>query len=865
MTKEKRLGMKDRTVYMIGNAHIDAVWLWQWQEAFQEVKATFRSALDRLDESDDFVFTSSSAAYYWRLEGHDPQMFAEIKRRVAEGRWVICGGWWVQPDCNIPSGESFVRQGLYSQRYFREKLGVTATTGYNPDAFGHNGMLPQILRKQGMDSYVFLRPEPHEKGLPGRTFWWEADDGSRLLAFRIPHGYATAGGDLERVVRRTVPELKEPFDAIMCFYGVGNHGGGPTRANLESIREMDASADFPRMVMAAPPTYFDDVRADGIELPVVHDELQHHARGCYAAHSGVKRWNRQAEHLLASAEAWAVIADDIAEQPYPSVFEAAWRDVMFNQFHDILAGSSIEPAYDDARDMYGEAMSLGGRALNNALQSISWRIDIPAEAGDEADDVSGIPAWAGPSSPIVVFNSNAWPVRAPVEVEMGSLGPVEALCDDEDRSVPLQVVQSLSAVGESRKRLSFVADLPPLGYRLFRVRIQTDTGAGTLTPGAAASTVTPVSTEEAEAAEADASAVDELVLENDALQVSIDPQTGFLMHLVDKAAEFDVLRGEGARPVVVDDPTDTWGHGLTALDADVGVFTPVSVRQLESGPVRSTIRVESEFGRSRLRQDFTLYRELPQLFVSATLDWHEQQRALKLRFPANLLVPRATYEIPYGVIERPTNGDEEPGQRWLDLTGLRPDRRSLYGLSLLNDSKYSFDVRAEVDRRKMHYAEMGMTVVRSPIYAHHDPYEPRADFEYSYMDQGIQHFSYALLPHIGPWESAGTVQRAVELNQKPMALLETFHAGPLPRSASYLSVDVSNVVVSVLKQAEDSRDLVVRAYETARSATRARISLPAFGDREFEADFGASEIKTFLVPRDAAAPVREVNLIEWEE
>jgi alpha-mannosidase len=628
---------------------------------------------------------------------------------------------------------------------------------------------------------------------------------------------------------------------------------------------MDGASDFPRMVMAAPPTYFADVRADGVEFPVVHDELQHHARGCYAAHSGIKRWNRRAEHLLAAAEAWAVVADQVAEQPYPAVFPQAWRGVLFNQFHDILAGSSIEPAYDDARDQFGESMSLGGRALNNALQSISWRIDIPAESGDEADDVSGIPVWAGPSSPIVVFNSNAWPVRVPVEAELGSLGPVEALSDDEGREVPVQVVQSLSAVGESRKRLSFVADLPALGYRLFRVRIQTDANAGTLTPGAAASTVTPVSASEVEAAEADASASDELVLENEALRVTINPATGCISHLVDRVADFDVLRGHAARPVVIDDPTDTWGHGLTALDQEAGVFTPVSVRMLESGRVRAIVRVESEFGRSRLRQDFVLYRDLPQLFVHATLDWQEQHRALKLRFPVNLLVPRATYEIPYGHIDRPTNGDEEPGQRWLDLTGLRPDRRSLYGLSLLNDSKYSFDVRAEVDRKKMHYAEMGMTVVRSPIYAHHDPFEPREDFEYSFMDQGVQHFSYALLPHAESWEEAGTVHRAIELNQKPMVVLETFHSGPLAGSASYLSCDADNVVVSVLKQAEDSPDLVVRAYESSSIATHARLSLPAFGGRSFEADFGPCEIKTFVVPRDASQPVREVNLIEWDE
>ena len=168
--------MKDKTLHMIGNAHLDPVWLWQWQEGFQAAKATFRSVLDRMNESDDFLFTSSSAAVYEWVEQNEPKMFEEIKARVAEGRWYIAGGWWIQPDCNLPSGESFVRQGLYGQRYFKEKLGVTATVGYNVDSFGHHAMLPQILKKSGLDHYVMLRPGPHEKGLPGRIFWWESDD-----------------------------------------------------------------------------------------------------------------------------------------------------------------------------------------------------------------------------------------------------------------------------------------------------------------------------------------------------------------------------------------------------------------------------------------------------------------------------------------------------------------------------------------------------------------------------------------------------------------------------------------------------------------------------------------------------------------
>jgi alpha-mannosidase len=387
---------------MIGNAHLDVVWLWQWQEGFQAAKATFRAALDLMRECDDFRFTSSSAATYEWIEHNDAEMFAEIKARVAEGRWEIAGGWWVQPDCNIPCGESFVRQGFYGQRYFKEKLGVTATVGYNVDSFGHHAMLPQILRKSGLTSYVFMRPQPHEKGLPGRLFWWESDDGSRVLAARIPYEYCTWGQDLHQHVSKCAAELHGPVDAMLCFYGVGNHGGGPTRENLRSIRAMDGDPALPALALSTLHCFFTSVRERQLALPTVHDELQHHARGCYAAHSGIKRWNRRAENLLLAAEKLAVLAHHATGLPYPGDFDRAWKDVLFNQFHDILAGTSIKPAYDDARDLYGEAAAIAARHLNNAMQALAWHVDVAQCEG---------------STPIVVFNPHAWPARVGVELE----------------------------------------------------------------------------------------------------------------------------------------------------------------------------------------------------------------------------------------------------------------------------------------------------------------------------------------------------------------------------------------------------------------------------------------------------------------
>lgn len=809
--------MKQAKLHMIGNAHIDPVWLWKWQEGFQEVKATFRSVLDRMNEYDDFIFTGSSAAFYAFVEENDPEMFAEIRRRVQEGRWVIVGGWWIQPDCNIPGGESFVRQGLYGQRYFRSRFGVIARTGFNPDSFGHAGSLPQILKKSGMDYYTFMRPGPHEKGLPGRLFWWESDDGSRVLAFRIPFEYLTWSGDIEKHVRKCEGEAKEPFNEIMCFYGVGNHGGGPTKANLDSIRRMNGEADFPELVMSSPDRFFAAQLERGLPIPVVHDDLQHHASGCYAAHSGIKRWNRKAENLLITAEKFSALAQRLTGQPYPTDMERAWRAVLFNQFHDILAGTSLEEAYEDARDLYGEAMAIGARALNHAIQSVAWRVKI--------DHVEG-------SKPVVVFNPHAWPAKLLVEMETGGLKEEHVLLDDQGNQVPFQFVRSHATVTGWRRRVSFVADLPALGYRTYRFVLREE-------PGLPFPEVSATDT----------------VLENGRFRLEIDPETGYIKHLYDKKADFAVITGGGARPAVIHDPSDTWSHGVLKFDDEVGSFTATRVRLIERGPVKATIRVESAWGSSTVIQDFSLYRELEHIDVAVTVDWREQHKVLKLRFPTNLHFPKATYEIPYGHIERPTDGEEEPGQSWLDLSGVVRGTDGIYGLSLLNDGKYSFSVAGK---------ELSLTVLRSPIYAHHDPYVPTPDGVYTYMDQGVQRFTYSLLPHEGGWEEAGTVRRAAELNQPAVALLETCHDGPLPPAMSFLSVDAPNVIVSVVKKAEEGDDLIVRAYETDRVATSATIRIPLLG-REIEARFGPCEIKTFRVPTDPAEPVVETNLLEWTE
>jgi alpha-mannosidase len=343
-------------------------------------------------------------------------------------------------------------------------------------------------------------------------------------------------------------------------------------------------------------------------------------------------------------------------------------------------------------------------------------------------------------------------------------------------------------------------------------------------------------------------------LENDRIRLEFDPNTGFISRLHDKKANFDVFAGAAAKPVVMEDKSDTWSHNIFHFQDAIGQFKARSVRRVEHGPVKSVIRVTSEYGRSIIVQDFTMYRELDYIDVKVTVDWREQFKALKLVFPINLQFTKQTYEIPYGFKEREHNGEEEPGQGWVDYTGIVRGDGSVYGLSLINDAKYSYSMLNK---------ELAMTVLRSPIYAHHDPRVPDPDGHYTFIDQGIQTFNYRLLPHQGSWEHAGTVKRTLELNQRPVAIIETYHEGTLPQQDSYLSVDQDNIIISAVKKAEDNDDLIVRCYESTKTATKAVLTFPQW-NRKVEASFGPCEIKTLRIPADAGKPAMETNLLEME-
>jgi alpha-mannosidase len=598
----------------------------------------------------------------------------------------------------------------------------------------------------------------------------------------------------------------------MLFYGVGNHGGGPTKANIDSIHSMDTQGDMPAIKMSGTAAFFDTVPTE--DLPVYQGDLQHHAPGCYSVNSRVKRDNLRAEQCLLSAERWSALAKALGYLDYPATeLKQGWKNALFNQFHDILAGTSIPSAYDDSGYSFGEAINRGAHSLNSAVQAISWDIDIPAENN---------------MRPIVVFNPHPWAARLPVELEIRGLGDDKfRLLDENGAPIPAQRIPSEATVTD-QSRLLFVVDMPSLGYRTFRLYMKLDI----------APQYEPV-------------AVSDTVLENDTLRVEFNSATGGMNHLVDKRLGIEVLGREGGRLSVISDTSDTWSHDIAKFDQEIAVMQPLYVRKLEEGPVRSAIRVRSQYKDSYVTQDFRLYKDLDRVEVFTVIDWREEQTMLKLKYAGKSNFRSPTYEIPYGFLEKSANGEEEPGQGWIDMTGEHPSG-CMYGLALANDRKFGYSIAVD---------EMAITLLKNSVYAHHNPKELVRGHEYRFIERGIQELTYALFPHSGNWRDHALSKRAAELKQRSIAVPETCHPGALPQKNEFLRADRGEIMLTVLKEAEDGDGFILRGVETTGNRVETVISLPPLS-REFSTVFSPCEIKTIKIPSTASLPVAEVNMLE---
>jgi len=773
--------VKGYTVDLVGHAHIDMNWLWLWPETVEVCRSTFRQALDFMKAYPEFTFSQSQASTYLAMEQGYPEIFAEIGRRVKEGRWEVTGGTWVEGDMNMASGEAIARQILYAKRYFRDKFGVEVRIAWEPDTFGHAWTVPQILKKAGVSYYYFCRCG---KGIP--IFWWEAPDGSRVLAYNWD-GYS---GDVNPSIGNLPLQFHRDFGVThaMQVYGVGDHGGGPTRGEIDAALELQRRLIFPRVKFSTAQGFFDAITSEPTELPVVRDELNFTFEGCYTTHADIKRMNRASENLLPTAEAFSALAASYGRAYPRDDFVTAWRNTCFNQFHDIFDGSAIHGSYDYSRGLFDQAYKLGSDALRGALDTLGARIDT-----------------RGAGQAFIVFNPMAWDrtdtVTAGVDLPPGTVQV--RVTDNGGHQVPAQVV---AVPGRSREggpsglateggqgplQVCFTAAVPSLGYRVYRVA-----AAGAANPSGGAT------------------ADDSGRIENEFWRLRIDPGNGLVTSIYDKRKQMELVP-PGARAnlfqALFEKP-----HGMSAWEIGEISHTedldgPAQVSVAEQGPARAAMRITRKWRASTFTQEVTLYAGVQRIDFITTADWREigtpnaDFPMIKVAFPVALSRAEASFEIPYGSIVRPANGHEAPALKWIDLTGVAPGGAD-YGVSLLNDCKYGHDVNGSVLR---------LTLLRCS----YDP-DPRPD-------EGVHHFTYSLYPHEGGWRRALTVRQGYDLNNPLIALAQPGHAGELPASYSFLRIEPDQMVVTALKRAEDGDDAILRFYDAAGVAARARI-VPGF-------------------------------------
>lgn len=800
--------MKKQKVYMIGNAHLDPAWVWSWQEGSCEAKATIRSALDRMKEFPDFKFVCSSSSVYQWIEDFDPEMFEEMKARIKEGRFIIVGGWKVQPDCNLPSGENYARNSLYAQRYFFEKFGKTAKVGYNVDSFGHNAMMPQILRKSGMNYYVYMRPMEHEKAMKDNIFTWEAPDGSKVTAFRINEMYCK--NFTEPVELETYLNDCSKFyhgTEFMGYYGVGNHGGGPTIRNIELINDYNQKDDgLFELIMADPVEFFEEYEKTH-DLPVLKEELQHHASGCYSAVSEIKTLLRKGETKLTAAERMSVLAKLLTGKDYcRKKIQKGWENLNFLTFHDILGGCCIKSAYDNSLYMGYEAISLAEVQKNSATQTISWKIDT-------TDKKYGLP--------VVIFNPHCFEVEEVVEINTN----ISKLRDVNGNEVPFLNVPSEPQPVFERDNAIFKAKIPAFGYTVYYYETEQYFNR-------------PKTSGDYPVLE---KKNPDLTLENKHLKVVFD-EKGTPVSIFDKHTNKELLQS-AARTVVIDESEhDTWSHSRNYFNKEIGAFTTVSAEKLESNILRETVKVVSKYGDSTMTQWYTLHMDEGFVRVRVKLNWNEKHKMLKLAYPVACSNPTSIYEIPFGTVERPCNGEEESALMWA-MVG---DKHS--GLAILNDCKYSYSATEN---------ELALTAIRSPIYCDHGL---TRGVESNYTDQGIHEFVYGLLPATVE-EKAKIFKKALTLNTAPTVILENHHNGYLPLTQEGICVDKDNIVISAIKQSEDGTGYIVRAYECDGKKTAVQIDCKQIG--KIQAEFAPYEIKTFFI--DVDKNVEEVLFTEYKE
>jgi alpha-mannosidase len=689
------------TLHLVGNSHIDAAWLWRWEETLDVIENTWRTSLKLSEIFPGYVFAGSSAAYYHALDEHAPGLADSIRAAVSGGRWVPVGGWWVESDQNLPHGESLIRQGLYGQRYFERAFGARSPTAWTPDVFGYAWTMPQILRGTGFERFVTQKIRWNDSTeFPHNAFFWEGNDGTRIFTYN-PYGYVHDLDPDVLVDQRLEDRARTGGHNQVVLYGVGDHGGGPTIEMLRRKEDADRISVFPALRFSGPDEAVAAVRA-GLpddSFAVWKDELylEYH-RGTYTTQAELKRRNRHAETALQTAEALSAVASGLpGGLPYPRErLERAWRQVLFNQFHDILPGSSIPEVVTDAIATYDSAAATTDSIVAEAFQAVRSAMDTRGDG----------------SGAYVLFNPVATGRAGAAFVDLGS-----------------------------EVALVNVPEVPPLGAVAIAV------GPDGL-PGVPASTLPPP-------------AAGGTWIENAFLRVEVDPRTGAIVQLLDKSNGRQALRPAGRANVlwVHDDRPAEWDAWNIVTWGDREEVTRVTTLSSSVTPRAATLVLERSWGASTFRQELVLGRAARFLEVRNEVDWREDHKLLKVAFEPAERPDSATWEIPYGTIGRSgrprTQAErakfEVPGGRWADVS------EGGTGLSVITDGKHGWDYRDGTLRLSLlrsptwpdSLADRGRHVFRFALYPHGGDWVAARTHELA-VAYGVPLLASLEPPHRGP-------------------------------------------------------------------------------------------------------------------
>jgi len=803
---QSQIPNRQTKISLLGHAHLDMAWLWPVSETWLAAQRTFTSVLNLQKDFPELIFCHTSPALYAWIETNRPDLFAEIKKQVEAGVWEVFGGMWIEPDLNLLSGESIVRQILYGQRYFQAKFQHLSKVVWVPDSFGFCATLPQFLKLGGIEFFVTQKLTWNDTTkFPYGAFWWQSPDGTQIFSFMS----ALIGEGIEPIKMANYAvdwEIKTGGKNALWLPGVGDHGGGPTRDMLETVKRWQKSPFFPQLEFTKCENYLENLREQLQQesqpipyssIPVWQDELylEFH-RGCYTTHADQKRSNRRCEGLLYEAELWASLSTLMTDAVYPKAeLENAWKQVLFNQFHDILPGTSINQVFVEANQAWQEVERVGWEILENAWRAIASQIAFPP------------PPKPG-ALPIVVFNSLNWHRSEVVTVTLPASETLWQVCDLQGTPLPSQDIPAEN----NQKRLIFVADdLPSVGYRIFwlcplqaeKLDIPLFEGEISVESNKNSNHTIYIVAENELISSNNNLEVKDWVLENEFLRVEVSRETGNLLGVFDKANQREVLREiEGNQLQAFQDSGQYWDAWNIAHDYEKNLLPPaelLSIEWVEKGEIRQRLRVIRKIGKSNFVQDYVLEVRSPILKINTKVDWQERQVLVKAAFPLNVTSEKATYEIACGAIQRTTKPQEPretakwevPGLRWVDLT------EKDYGVSLLNDCKYGYDSQPN---------QLRLTLLRSPNWP-----DPEAD-------KGEHEFTYALFPHRGNWKTAQTVRRGYELNVPLQVMVlnsPTENANPsLPAVGRLLDLTDDNLILMAFKQTEENANQwVMRCYE----------------------------------------------------